>query len=166
MKTLFPSDFAQALVAVALAEVGIREVGNNGGADVAKFMAATWDQTPRDSWCAGFVCWCMQQAITKYPVDRQRLLAIRPTTPRAFELEDWGRSHARMVGGGEQINAGDIIVFTFSHCGIAVVDQASEDGVIDTVEGNTNGSGGREGDGVYRRERATSAVKCAIRLVG
>ena len=47
---------------------------------------------------------------------------------------------------------GDVVIFKhFSHCGL-IVSVVDEKNII-TLEGNTNGSGGREGDGVYYKKR-------------
>jgi len=62
------------------------------------------------------------------------------------------------------IRKGDIVVFTFSHIGIAVAD-IDADFFVHTVEGNTNSDGAREGDGVYRKKRHSSKIRSVIRFM-
>jgi cell wall-associated NlpC family hydrolase len=57
--------------------------------------------------------------------------------------------------------AGDIVMYTFSHVGIVISDNGK---TIQTVEGNTNGEGSREGDGVYFKTRNKSLVKRFVRI--
>jgi hypothetical protein len=60
------------------------------------------------------------------------------------------------------VRAGDIVVFTFSHIGVAIEDQRGA--AVRTVEGNTDEAGSREGGGVYEKTRALSLVRSHIRL--
>jgi hypothetical protein len=64
----------------------------------------------------------------------------------------------------DNIRRGDILVFTFSHIGIAVGD-IGKDGIVQTIEGNTNAEGSREGDGVYRKRRHASKIRSVIRFM-
>ena len=62
------------------------------------------------------------------------------------------------------IKAGDIVVFTFSHIGIAVKDVDSS-GYVVTIEGNTNGAGSREGGSVLEKKRHVSKIRSRIRIL-
>ena len=64
----------------------------------------------------------------------------------------------------EDIKAGDIVVFTFSHIGIAVKDVDSS-GYVVTIEGNTNGAGSREGGSVLEKKRHVSKIRSRIRIL-
>ena len=59
---------------------------------------------------------------------------------------------------------GDIVVFTFSHIGLAVKD-ADSSGYVVTIEGNTNGAGSREGGSVLEKKRHVSKIRSRIRIV-
>jgi uncharacterized protein YijF (DUF1287 family) len=61
------------------------------------------------------------------------------------------------------VRRGDIVIYTFSHIGIAV-GEPDEDGMVYVVEGNTNNAGSREGDGVYRKHRHLSKIRSVIRF--
>ena len=60
------------------------------------------------------------------------------------------------------IKRGDIVVFNFSHIGLAV--GGIDRGYIPTVEGNSNPRGSREGGGVYRLNRPIGKIRSRIRL--
>ena len=91
----------------------------------------------------------------------------RPTTPGAWAFIDWSLAQDNSTWTkrtpGADIKRGDLIVYTFSHIGIATSGVDSR-GYFTTVEGNTNEAGSREGDGVYRKSRHTSQVKARIRF--
>jgi hypothetical protein len=93
----------------------------------------------------------------------------RPRTAGAWDLERWARRCYGPVVGWSLYNPqtseprrGDILIFTFSHCGICTGYDARRKEVI-TVEGNTNAKGARDGDGVCARTRNLSAIRRIIR---
>ena len=64
--------------------------------------------------------------------------------------------------------AGDLVTYDNSHVGIVAVDQPVNSGMIETIEGNTNGAGGRDsanGDGVWRKTRRVELVRRYVRLL-
>jgi hypothetical protein len=61
------------------------------------------------------------------------------------------------------IEAGDIVMFTFSHIGIAL-SAPNKNGEVETVEGNTDMMGSREGGGVFRKMRSLSKIRSRIRF--
>ena len=63
----------------------------------------------------------------------------------------------------EDIKAGDIVVFTVSHIGLAIKDIDSR-GYVVTIEGNTNGAGSREGGSVLEKKRHVSKIRSRIRI--
>lgn len=161
---------AEAVAQAAESKVGARECGGpNKGEDLAPFFAAdNYDpngSAPGDdgyAWCAAFVCWCVMVAVAG-----RRITFKRPTTPSAFGLEAWSlaqdASTWTLKPPGRDIRRGDIVIFNFSHVGIAT-SSAGSDGFFTTVEGNTNQAGSREGDGVYKKRRHVSTVRSRIRF--
>jgi len=115
------------LVKVALAEVGVEEIdGTNCGERVNVYKAAT--NLPADEawpWCAAFVCWCVRKAAFAADVPFTSTFR-RPTTAGAWAFEAWSRAQDNsthtLKTPGDDIKAGDIVIFTFSHIGIAVED--------------------------------------------
>lgn len=159
---------AQSLVEVALREVGTQEVnGSNCGPRVNEYKAATWLPANKGwPWCAAFVCWCVQQALLHAGVKETKTFK-RPRTPGAYDFENWskdqdGTTHTKKPHRGD-IQQGDIIVFTFSHIGIAL-SAPDKNGNVKTVEGNTDGAGSREGGAVLKKTRHVSNIRSRIRF--
>lgn len=180
--------FGELLASVAETQIGVREVGNNGGAMVRQYQAATWLKPGAWPWCAAFICYCVQEAAKQSGGVRCKL----PRTASARDLYNWAKDidndtgkHRKRSGGihagvrsidlrRERMQRGDIIIFdTFSHCGIVRYDETpiQFDGRkdLETIEGNTNKAGAREGDGVYAKRRSArrggERVRHAIRIV-
>jgi cell wall-associated NlpC family hydrolase len=89
----------------------------------------------------------------------------RPRTAAAFGLEDWARKKGLEVLDADDkpnLRTGDILTFDTSHTGF-VADDAK--GVIQTIEGNTGASGGRDGDGVWDKSRNFKESRKFIRLL-
>lgn len=155
--------FGDRLAEIALGEVGVREIPKNAntGPRVRGYQAATWLDGTGWPWCAAFVCWCVREA----RADDSWKWA-RPETAGAWDFEKWAKkesSHGvRLLPPSTPIRRGDILVYTFSHIGIAVADQTGK--TVQVVEGNTDASGSREGGGVYRRTRDVSKVRSIIRI--
>lgn len=159
-----------ALVEVARNEIGVTEVaGSNCGRRVNEYKAATWMDNPTQGWpwCAAFVCWCFREALKLSGV-KETATFKRPQTAGAWDFSNWSlkqddsTSTARPVR-ASMIRAGDIIIYHFSHIGIAV-SACSRDGSFQAVEGNTDKEGSREGGGVFQKRRNVSQVRCRIRL--
>lgn len=160
------TSWGDVLAQFAEGEVGVRENGgNNRGERVELYQRSTWLPVGAWPWCAAFVCWCCQRL---KEAAMGQLLWTRPQTAGAWDFERWAQDekpHGVRLYRPEavtQIRRGDILVYRFSHIGIAV--GAEKNGMIATVEGNTNGDGSREGDGVYRKLRARSVVRSVIRV--
>jgi hypothetical protein len=152
--------FSEALALAAESQVGQREEGNNGGAAVRKYQNATWLEPGAWPWCAAFVCWSFKEALKKSVQPIQR-----PRTAGAWDFENWAKKEgAELIKPASDtlVKRGDILVYTFSHIGIAAMDEL--EGEVETIEGNTNHGGDREGDGVYRKTRKKSQIRSIIRI--
>lgn len=161
-----------ALAAVALAELeasrGVREHGGmNRGEDVERYLYAV-GLPPGQPWCAAFTRWCLERA------------ASNPQLPDAYPDSGWCPAVQAwavkrdlwipVVGlkersGPDAPMRGDLILFHFpaknrvAHIGFARA--PVEKGVVASVEGNTGpdiGAVNREGDGVYFKTRALTAI--------
>ena len=160
------STIAEKMVSLAREEIGVSEVdGSNCGPRVDEYKAATWlDADKGWPWCAAFICWLVREAIEGEDVKFKR-----PRTAGAWDFENWAKQ--QITNGvelrkptNEDIKAGDIVVFTFSHIGLAVKD-ADSSGYVVTIEGNTNGAGSREGGSVLEKKRHVSKIRSRIRIV-
>lgn len=156
------------IVEIATAEIGVEEEnGSNCGPRVNAYKAATW--LPADKpwpWCAAFVCWVVQQALKAIGIPETPTFQ-RPQTAGAWDFEAWSKKQdtttwTKKPHGGD-ILPGDIIIFTFSHIGIAQ-SAPLPDGTIWTIEGNTDAAGTREGGGVFRKRRKLSQIRSRIRF--
>lgn len=168
----------QRLVDIAVHEVGFKETeGANRGPEVRKYQAATSEPIGPWPWCAAYVAWCIQQWLQA--PDVQRALGIPEATDPplspieewrfksalAFGAEPWARSKGLSVLPEEELAlTGDLITFDFSHIGIVRLDEVQGQ-PIQTVEGNTNGAGSRDGNGVWLKARPDGLTRRYIRLL-
>jgi len=165
------------LIQIAKNEVGTREGSvNNTGARVVEYQGATWLQPGAWPWCAAFTCWIMREWLQDEAV-RQRLNIAtfslaekwRCRDASAFGWEKWAaQTGLTVLSENHNAQAGDFVVYDFSHIGIVIQDQLSVKDNIVTVEGNTNGRGDRDstsGDGVWDKARNPSLVRCYIRIL-
>lgn len=157
---------ATKLVELAKQEIGVEELnGTNTGVRVNQYKSAT-NLDPKESWpwCAAFICWLVREA----------MLALggnytfhRPTTAGAWDFENWSKrqdnSTQTKKPAGADIEPGDIVIFTFSHIGLAV-SCPDEHGNVICVEGNTDTAGSREGGGVYQKKRPLAKIRSRIRF--
>jgi hypothetical protein len=155
------------IVEIASREVGAEEVnGTNCGPQVNEYKAAT-NLPPKEPWpwCAAFVCWVVKKAMEATET-RESATFKRPKTAGAWDFENWslrqGNETQTKRNPGDDIRAGDIVIFKFSHIGIAVENASGS--TVETVEGNTDADGSREGGGVFRKTRKLSQVKTRIRF--
>jgi len=157
--TFVPGGSNERLVQVALSQGAVRETqGNNRGPGIGKYWASTTytggysDSAP---WCAAFVCWVIQTAGI-IPEEK------RPKTALAFGFRNWAKKHPDIAAARtnpKQIYPGDIVIFSWSHIGIAISN--SNGSHVRTIEGNTD-VGGQSG--VLERNRALSGITDAITI--
>ena len=153
------------VVLAALSQVGIHEDSRNHGTGIDKYWKATSypeGYADRAPYCAAFVCWAVQQAM-----EFGTYTFKRPTTAAAWGFEEWSLAQDNSTSTKKKprgdIKRGDLIVYTFSHIGIAT-SAVDKNGHFGTVEANTDGSGSREGDGVYAKTRHIDQVRARIRF--
>lgn len=141
--------------------IGVKEVGDNSGPEVEMFQKAVNAHPQKESWCADFVIFCVQQV--------EKKLGVKSALFRSeHALDLWFKSPVNM----RQMtpSAGCVVIWqhgttSLGHAGI--VEAVAKDGNMTTIEGNTgNGIGVvREGDGAYRRFR-TPTGSPAMHVVG
>jgi hypothetical protein len=141
-------------------ELAVREAtGHNDGPAVEMFLASV-GLGKGYSWCMAFVYWCVKQTALK--------LALKnPLKETGGVLDQWESGHGVHISEPEQ---GAIFIMDFGggegHTGI-ITGVFTDQGIIHTIEGNTNDDGSREGIGVFRRVREIADPKIIgyIRLV-
>jgi hypothetical protein len=159
---------AQRMVMIALTEVGVQEKprGSNRGLRVDQYQSAT-DLDPKHwgAWCAAFVCWVMLQAMAaepgkRYTFKRMTTAAVRFIKSWSLRQDDSTRTRDEP---GLDIQPGDIVIYRFSHTGIAVTAPDAQ-GCVQVVEGNTNKDGSREGYEVCKQTRKCRSIRTRIRI--
>lgn len=155
---------AELTVQISLSYDGVREQGgNNLGPQVEEFQKSI-GLSPGDPWCAAFVCFCIKQAAKQ--------LGVEPKFQYGGSVYKlWSRNpELQMAAPGVNciflINHGLSKAGTrIGHTGFCITplqknDQAYPDEVffdeIETMEGNTNSAGSRDGDGCYHKSREMS----------
>tara|TARA_R110002110_G_scaffold190732_2_gene398925 strand:- start:7049 stop:7684 length:636 start_codon:yes stop_codon:yes gene_type:complete len=158
---------AEIMVALAHKEVGVEEInGSNKGPRVNQYKSATWlDSQTGWPWCAAFICWLYREAMERTDANYSFL---RPRTAGAWDFENWSKNQDASVHLAKphkgDIQAGDVVCFTFSHIGLAIGSPDSN-GYVKTIEGNTDSSGSREGGGVFEKRRHISKIRSRIRTL-
>jgi len=155
---------AQKLVELALTQVGVSEVnGSNTGPQVDVYKSAT-NLPPHEPWpwCAAFICWLFRECMKG-----GNYTFTRPTTAGAWDFANWSRKQDNSTQTkdlpGMDIQAGDIVIFKFSHIGLAI-GAPDKNGNFFTCEGNTDGAGGREGGSVLKKQRHIGKIRARIRV--
>jgi Putative peptidoglycan binding domain len=159
----------EALADIAAAYLGATEApGNRMGSDARMreiFEAdnlAPGGVTDGYAWCCAFVSLCLQRLLAQSPMF-PAVQAPRVASVTLFRT-GWAVQQNCLVappGGAFLAHKGDIAVYTFSHIGIV---ERGGTGVIQTIEGNTNEQGSREGTTCRRKERAQAQIRCFVRL--
>lgn len=130
---------------VAGTHVGDRETSRNSGPEVDAFLASV-GLAPGFSWCVAFVFFCFREGAAS-------VQQPNPCPHTAGALHLWALTPDAYRHGDPE--PGDVFVIDHGHGlgHVGFVELVNADGTLVTVEGNTNGGGSREGDGVYRRTR-------------
>ena len=158
------------LAQIAERELGKKETRNNVGKDVRKYQAATNLAPGAWPWCAAFVCWVIEQWLDD-PAN-VKWLGLRATTPArwrpktalAYGFIKWAQARpatCAVLPDTATPMPGDLVCYDFSHIGIV---KRSLGDKFEAIEGNTNGAGSREGDGVYLKTRPRKLARCFIRI--
>jgi len=142
-----------------MSQVGVREMtGRNDGVEVENYLKYV-NLSKGNPWCAAFVCW----ALGENEIENPRSGWSPDLFPKNKIIWERSKKITDLTNEmpSEVILQGDVfgIYFTdkkrIAHCGF--VDQANKSWII-TVEGNTNDTGGRDGDGVYRKRRLLNTI--------
>ncbi len=170
-------------------QIGVRESGINKGLQVEKYLKYV-NLAKGNPWCAAFVCWVFGQAGVSSPqtgwspslFPASKVIWNRESGTKSQESRFpanvpvvFGSSPATRNPPTGQARSqlktpetGDIFGIYFPEKG-----RIAHTGFIDewdgtwlvTVEGNTNESGSREGDGVYRKRRTVRSIYKAARYI-
>ena len=145
-----------AVVATAVSQLGVREVGFNAGPDVEKYLRLV-GSPPRSAWCSCFVSWCLRGGGV--------------FTARFGRARDWfDKRHIVWARGrGAAPQPGDVVGYEWDAGHVSHVELLEQWGAGPTpvtIGGNTRGAGrSREGDGVFRCWRDKRQITYAADVI-
>lgn len=145
---------------IAGTQLDVREMplGSNGGPEVDKYLKSVGLPTG-NPWSAAFIYWCFDRAA--YNLSIENPLTRSASFARILPVigSNGFLSVANAIADPDLIRPGMVFLINFGggqgHVGI--VEGRSGD-FIETIEGNVNDFGGREGVGVFRMRRRISAI--------
>ena len=147
---------SEQIIQVAQSQLGVEEMpkGSNSGPQVDTYLKSV-GLGEGFAWCMSFVYWCVSEACKK--TGHQNLL-----TKTGGVLVQYNKCKDLHVTTPQP---GDIFIMDFGkgvgHTGI--VTKVLLNGNLETIEGNTNDDGSREGYEVCKRIRKTTACKGFLR---
>lgn len=135
-------DLTNGAVICASSQIGQKESAPNSGEMIDQYLHAV-DLEPGASWCAAFVYWCFQMAANALD-----MLNPCPKTGGVHKLWELAPDNAKV----SQPIRGAIIIMDHGHGHghTGIVEAVNGGGLIETIEGNTNRGGSRNGDCVAR----------------
>lgn len=152
-------DLATKSLQIALTHEGVSEEpkGSNGGPVVNQYLKAV-GLGPGYAWCMAFVYWCVGKSA-------EMLEVANPLMKTGGVMMQWNNTGCRKKPKTANIQPGDIFIMEFGHgTGHTGFVESVNGGMINTIEGNTNDDGSREGYEVARRQRTISSMKGFIQL--
>ena len=138
-------------------QLNVRETGSNRGKEVDRYLISVGAPVGV-AWCGAFVGWNLSQYKIKNPNSAW--------SPNYALKQDviWTYTQPKILP-----LPGDVITLYFSNLGrvghTGFYEKTDKDGYFITIEGNTNGAGSREGDGVYRKKRGPWQIHAITRYI-
>jgi hypothetical protein len=148
------TDIATAALATAIKQIGVREKpeGSNDGPEVSQYLASVGIRSPAP-WCMSFVYWA--HSTTAKAND-----TVNPLYKTGGCLMQWQKTKCKKVSIADAIANPELVtpgaIFIIDHGsgkGHTGFVRKIENGIIHTVEGNTNDNGSRNGIGVFSLQR-------------
>lgn len=136
------------VIATAAKEVGVREIGNtNTGKRVEEYQAATPLGGTGWPWCAAFDSWVLLTALGEGLCDK-----VWKRSADCDEIRLWAR-RAGILSSTPTLGAAGLVMASKNDATHIFLTTKILANGINTVEGNTNDGGSRNGNGVYARTR-------------
>jgi hypothetical protein len=142
------------LKSVLVAELGTHEEKGPNKGTCHKYQVVTGNGDG-DSWCLSLLMWGVLQIVGAMQALREVFGIV---TGSCEELREAARQRGQLMPVGTAPQMGDIglVVNTaqdHAHHAFGIFDGPGEDNSMETLEGNSNNTGGSNGDGEYRREK-------------
>jgi len=139
-------------------QLDVREVGgSNKGPMVEKYQKEVGAKTG-DPWCGAFV--------------GSNLTWLGIINPHSAWSPDYAKPEDVIWTPKKPNNTplgGDVVTYYYPNLGrvghVGFLEKTDMDGYFITIEGNTNGAGSREGDGVYKKKRDPNKVNAVSRYI-
>lgn len=146
------SDAITDLVQVLIAERGTHEENGPNDGTCLKYQRVTGNGRG-DSWCLSFLMWGVLQVVGAMQALGE---VVGIVTGSCEQLRQVARSRGQLMPVGTEPQSGDIglVVNTaqdHAHHAYLVEGRSGMDGSRETIEGNSNDTGGSNGDGTYVR---------------
>jgi hypothetical protein len=141
---------------IAITQLGVQEDKNkpNTGKEVNEYLKSI-GLNGGYSWCMAFIYWCFSKSAYELKISN-------PLIKTGGVLVHWNKADKKYRVVTPQ--PGDIFIMDFGkglgHTGIV---ESSSDTHINTIEGNSNDEGSREGHEVCRRKRPKTSIKGYLR---
>ncbi len=142
---------------IAIGQIGNEEHprGSNWGEPVKSYLKSVGITFPA-AWCMAFVYWCFNEAAKQQYI-------VTPLHKTGGVLAQLKFRKANIVTVPQ---AGDIFIIDYGgglgHTGI--IERVNPNNTLDTIEGNTNDTGSREGYEVCRKVRPIGKIKAYLRF--
>lgn len=142
---------------IAISQKGVRELtGKNDGEAVETYLKSI-GLGKGYAWCMAFVYWCYQQS-------SQTLSISNPLIKTGGVLRQWNEIDKKYKS--QEPKIGSIFIMDFGkgqgHTGF--ITKVNSDGTVDTIEGNSNSLGSREGNQVGINKRKVTAFRGFINI--
>lgn len=148
--------FIDDVLAIAASQVGVKEVGrSNSGAAVNAYLKRT-GLGPGYPWCQAFVYWCIDEVCVSHRVDNPYVRTASCAVAAAWATDHNVLVAAPVVGDQFLLYGRPEGYRRACHTGFVT---AVANGRIETIEGNTNPGGSRDGYGVFRRRRLIDGLR-------
>lgn len=137
---------------VYLSQVGVQEVprGSNWGPQVGRYLKSVKVKVPA-AWCAAFVHYGLDSAGHK-----NSITAWSPTAHNKNNVVYFRRTWFKEMQPGDVFTIYFVSMKRIAHTGFA--HRRINSSIIETVEGNSNAGGSREGYMVARRKRPVNTL--------
>lgn len=143
---------------VYTSQIGVREAtGRNDGKQVEAYLKSC-GLGKGYAWCAAFVKWCFVQCGIAVPIN-----AYSPTAHNRNNVVMMRGQYAKAPRPGDVFTIWNTRMNRIAHTGF--FHRQVNSTIYETVEGNTNDGGSREGDGVYKRKRSINATFSITRWI-
>lgn len=143
---------------VYLSQLGVHEAtGKNDGKDVEKYLRSV-GLGKGYPWCAAFVKWCYDSAGIKTPMN-----GAAASAHNSKDLVWFHKTQRKEPEPGDAFTLWYNALGRIGHTGF--FHKKVNATVYESVEGNTNEAGSREGDGVYRKYRSFNATYSISRWI-